>query len=176
MAPKPELEIDVHRLPVGKKKGDDSFADGYRRKGPEGLPREVVVLEVDEKGAAKVAERVRQLIDKKLAAFVVDLSGVSTLEGATVKEILRAKKLAEEVKRAIGAGTNRIVVDLSSVAGDAAGAGAIAEAAATAREKKARVLFTGISAELRSAAGAKDLEIFESEVEATEQLAVDVLE
>ncbi len=91
-----DLEIDVHNLPLGKKRGDESFVDGYRRKGPEGLTRELVVLEVDEKGVAKVAEKVRQLIDRKITSFVVNMSAVPTIAGETVKELVRAKKLAEE--------------------------------------------------------------------------------
>src|SRR5438105_2715033 len=91
-----DLKVDVHNLPLGKKKGDESFVDGYRRKGPEGLTREVVVLEVDDKGVGKVGDKVRQLTEKHLSAFVIDLSGVPALEGSAVKEIVRAKKLAEE--------------------------------------------------------------------------------
>jgi len=88
--------VDVHVLSLGKKKGDESFVEGYRRSGPEGLTREVVVLEVDDKGATKVGEKVRQLLDKKLTSFVVDLAAVPALEGAALKEFVKAKKLAEE--------------------------------------------------------------------------------
>ena len=89
-------DVDVHVLPLGKKKGDEAFVEGYRRKGPEGLTRELVVLEVDDKGATKVADKVRQLLEKKISSFVVDLTAVPALEGAALKEFVRAKKMAEE--------------------------------------------------------------------------------
>ncbi len=91
-----DLEIDTHVLPLGKKKGDESFVEGYRRKGPEGISRELVVLELDEKGPSKVAEKVRQLAERKLTAFVIDLSNVPALDGNAIKDLLRAKRIVEE--------------------------------------------------------------------------------
>src|SRR5262245_25794187 len=91
-----ELTVDVHTLPIGRKKGDESFVEGFRRKGPEGLTREVVVLDADAPGVAKAAEKVRQLAEKNLAAFVLNLAGVDKLEGNAAKEIVKAKKLADE--------------------------------------------------------------------------------
>ncbi len=92
-----DLSIDVHVLTVAKgKPTDESFLDRARRKGPEGLPREVVVVEIDDKGASKLVEKIRATLKSGIPNVVIDLSQVSALEGPAVKDLLKAEKLVEE--------------------------------------------------------------------------------
>jgi anti-anti-sigma regulatory factor len=81
------VDVDVHQLPLGAKRTEPDFVDGYRRLGPDGVTREVVVVSPDRDGLGKLPSALRQLKGKKLKAFVIDLGAVDDIAESTMRDL-----------------------------------------------------------------------------------------
>ncbi|RME75762.1 MAG: STAS domain-containing protein, partial [Planctomycetota bacterium] len=87
-----EHELDLHTVVLGPRRPSLPFTEGYRRLGPDGLPREVVRLRPTPEGLDRLATTIESLLGKKLRAFVLDLEGVSLdTDTAAALEQLRAR-------------------------------------------------------------------------------------